>query len=369
MDALVATYRLPAGSGAEARARAEAIALEQTVELPRAAVTDPFVERAFLGRVLEVRGVPGGGHVARIAYPVACFDGDPLLLLGVLFGNTSLQPGIELADLEIPPGTARTFGGPRHGIPGLRALANVPDRALTAAALKPMGLSAEALAGFAAVFARAGIDVIKDDQGLLDQATCRFEDRVRAVTRAVEREAERTGRRAVYVPYLAGSPGQLPRRLDLLRDLGIRAVMVSPMLAGVGLLHELAREGRLAILAHPSWGGVGRVAPEILLGRIFRLLGADASIFPHAGGRFAWSRETCRSLAARLREPWHGLAPALPVPAGGMTLERIPELVRFYGRDVMLLLGGSLYLAGRHLEERARTFVDAVAAASAGVAP
>ncbi len=160
-----------------------------------------------------------------------------------------------------------------------------------------------------------------------------------------------------------------PRRRDLLRDLGIRAVRVSPMLAGVGLLHELAREGRLAILAHPSWGGVGRVAPEILLGRIFRLLGADASIFPHAGGRFAWSRETCRSLAARLREPWHGLAPALPVPAGGMTLERIPELVRFYGRDVMLLLGGSLYLAGRHLEERARTFVDAVAAASAGVAP
>ena len=368
MDVLVAVYRLHVPAG-EARTRAEAIALEQTVELPRAAVTDPFVEREILGRVLDVRAEPGGTSLAEIAYPVACFGDDPLLLLGVLFGNTSLQPDVELVDFELPAAAARTFGGPRHGIVGLRELAGVRDRALTAAALKPMGLSAEALAGFAATFARAGIDVIKDDQGLVDQETCRFEERVRAVSRALDRVADETGRRPVYAPYLAGSPRELPPRIELLATLGIRAVMVSPMLTGVGLLSDLAREGRFAILAHPSWGGAGRVAPELLLGRLFRLLGADASIFPHAGGRFAWSEETCGALAGRLREPWHGLAPALPVPAGGMTLDRIPELVRFYGRDVMLLVGGSLYLAGARLGERVREFAEAVAAASAEVAP
>ncbi len=368
MNALVAVYRLHAPA-ADVRERAEAIALEQTVELPRAAVTDPFVEREILGRVRDVRPEPGGTHLAEIAYPLACFGDDPLLLLGVLFGNTSLQPDVELVDLELPAGAARVFGGPRHGIAGIRELAGVRDRALTAAALKPMGLSPEALADFAATFARAGIDLVKDDQGLVDQETCRFEDRVRAVTRALDRVADETGRRPVYAPYLAGSPRELPARIELLARLGIRAVMVSPMLAGVGLLADLAREGRLVILAHPSWGGAGRVAPELLLGRLFRLLGADASIFPHAGGRFAWREETCRAIADRLREPWHGLAPALPVPAGGMTLDRIPELLRFYGRDVMLLVGGSLYLAEDRLEERARAFVRAVTEASEEVSP
>ena len=232
---------------------------------------------------------------------------------------------------------------------------------MTAAALKPMGLPPEALAAFAATFARAGIDVIKDDQGLSDQPYCRFADRVRAVTEALDRVAQETGRAPLYAPFLAPVPRDLPARLELLADLGVRAVMVSPMLAGAGLLAELAREEGLAILAHPSWGGTTRIAPALLFGRIFRLLGADASIFPHAGGRFAWSEATCRDVADRLREPWHGLAPALPVPAGGMSLERIPELVRFYGRDVMLLVGGNLYLAGERLEERARAFARAVA--------
>ncbi len=366
MDTLVAVYRLHVPAG-DAPARAEAIALEQTVELPREAVTDPVVEAGYLGRVVGLEPGPDGATLARIAYPLPSFGDDPLLLLGVLFGNTSLQPDVELVDLEIPGAAARAFGGPRRGIAGLRELAGVPDRALTAAALKPMGLAPETLAGFAAAFARAGIDVIKDDQGLVDQEACRFEDRVRAVTRALERVADETGRKALYAPYLSGSPRELPARLELLAGLDVRAVMVSPMLAGAGLLHDLAREGRLAILAHPSWAGAARVAPALLLGRIFRLLGADASIFPHAGGRFAWTAATCRALADRLREPWHGLAPALPVPAGGMTLERIPELVRFYGRDVMLLVGGSLYLAGDRLEERAREFARAVAAASAEV--
>ena len=51
----------------------------------------------------------------------------------------------------------------------------------------------------------------------------------------------------------------------------------------------------------------------------------------------------------------------LPVPAGGLAVERVPEVVGFYGRDVMLLIGGSLLAAGDRLFERARAFVDLVA--------
>jgi ribulose-bisphosphate carboxylase large chain len=59
------------------------------------------------------------------------------------------------------------------------------------------------------------------------------------------------------------------------------------------------------------------------------------------------------------------IKPALPVPAGGMGLERVPELVREYGADTVLLIGGSLLIAREHLAQRSRDFVAAVAAVAA----
>ena len=50
----------------------------------------------------------------------------------------------------------------------------------------------------------------------------------------------------------------------------------------------------------------------------------------------------------------------VPVPAGGMTLARTAEMLDFYGRDSMLLIGGNLLSAREHLVEEARAFTDAV---------
>ena len=77
-------------------------------------------------------------------------------------------------------------------------------------------------------------------------------------------------------------------------------------------------------------------------------------------GRFGYARETCAAIARSAREPWHGLAPALPVPAGGMRVERVPEMRRAFGDDTMLLIGGDLLVAGGDLEVRCRAFVAAV---------
>jgi ribulose-bisphosphate carboxylase large chain len=90
------------------------------------------------------------------------------------------------------------------------------------------------------------------------------------------------------------------------------------------------------------------------------MLGADAVIYPNYGGRFSYSEATCRGLADALRAPLHGMPASLPVPAGGMTVERVPELLRCYGRDTMLLIGGSLLVAD-DLYARTCEFVEAVA--------
>ncbi len=54
------------------------------------------------------------------------------------------------------------------------------------------------------------------------------------------------------------------------------------------------------------------------------------------------------------------MKPCLPAPAGGLTLARVPELIEFYGRDVLLLIGGSLLAARERLTEETALFVSKV---------
>jgi ribulose-bisphosphate carboxylase large chain len=117
----------------------------------------------------------------------------------------------------------------------------------------------------------------------------------------------------------------------------------------------------MAFFAHPSLGGAARIAPDLLIGGLFRLLGADAVIFPTYGGRFGYSKDTCRWLAENARRTDDGMKPAMPVPAGGIALERVGDILDFYGEDTMLLIGGSLLLARGRITEETERFTRAVA--------
>ena len=195
-----------------------------------------------------------------------------------------------------------------------------------------------------------------------------FEMRVEACLAAVEQAAQETGRRTLYVPNLIGSPGRVVSQLAFARGAGARAVMISPMLTGLPLLHELASAADgVPIVAHPSLGGVLRAREAALFGKMFRWYGADAVVFPHTGGRFRYSEETCRDLAMALRAPHSRAKPAFPVPGGGIGLDRVADLLTFYGRDCVLLIGSGLYEARDALLERTRAVVEQVARTSEGL--
>ena len=117
----------------------------------------------------------------RISLAAATVGDDPGQLLNMLFGNSSLHDDVVLWDVELPAALVAAFGGPRHGLAGLRARVGAGARALTCSALKPQGLPAAALAELAARFAQGGIDYIKDDHGLADQAYSPFAARVEAI--------------------------------------------------------------------------------------------------------------------------------------------------------------------------------------------
>jgi ribulose-bisphosphate carboxylase large chain len=283
----------------------------------------------------------------------------------MLFGNCSLQPEVELRDVVFPAGYEKAFAGPRFGVDGIRVATGARNRPLTCSALKPQGSSVEHLAALAGTFARAGIDVIKDDHGLANQAFSPFARRVPAVQKTIARANAETGGRTLYAPTFSGSPAALREQARIAKDSGVRMALVAPMLVGIPAFVEMQVELDLPILAHPAFGGATRIAPPLLIGKLFRLFGADATIFPNYGGRFSYSRETCLAIADAARSAWATMKPALPVPAGGMSVERVDEMTADYGRDTMLLIGGSLLSAGDRLLERSREFVRRVVDAAA----
>jgi len=266
-------------------ARAEAIALEQSVELPRAAVTDARVAAEIVGRVDEIIDRGNGSFAVTIGLAVATAPPEAGQLMNMLFGNTSLQEDVTLADVVFPPGYAAAFGGPALGIDGVRRKVGAGPRALTASALKPQGLPASELARLAGALAFGGLDIVKDDHGLADQAFSPFAERVVACGRAVRSANAATGRRCLYAPSLSGSLDQIRGQLRLVREEGLEAVLVAPMVMGLPTFQTIVREfAGIVFLAHPSMAGAARVSPEFLLGRMFRLLGADVTIFPNYGG-------------------------------------------------------------------------------------
>jgi ribulose-bisphosphate carboxylase large chain len=372
-------YRIEA-SARDIEAVALAVAVEQSVEVPLDVVRDPWIRDHIVGRVESITPLAEASahgpesHDVRISLAADTLcgtDGRPNVAqtFNMLFGNSSMHEMVELAEVTFPDAIAQSFGGPRFGIEGLRQLVGAPaSRPLTCAALKPQGLPVSELARLCGIFARNGIDVIKDDHGLADQHYAPFAERVRACQAAIRAAARDTGSRTLYAPNLVGTPAEITRDARLLADEGVGAALVAPMLVGLPAFHELVREHlRVPVLAHPAFCGSGRIDRTLLLGKFFRMLGADAVIYPHYMGRFAWSEALCADIARAALAPWHGLRAAAPVPAGGMTVERVPELVRFYGNDVMLLIGGSLLQAASGgeaaLASRIRAFVDGACAA------
>jgi ribulose-bisphosphate carboxylase large chain len=356
-------YRLH-GDPAQATHRARLLAVEQSIEMPPEAVTDARVLDEVVARVEAVEPQADGTSLARLQLAGETLCEDAGQLMNMVFGNCSLQPDVELVDIDVPASLAQAFGGPGLGIDGLRRLTGAAGRPLTCTALKPIGATLAQLEGLAAIFARTGIDVIKDDHGWANQRSAPFAERIAACQRAVRQANEAVGGRAVYAPSLYGTQAQMQRQIEQARALGITAVLVAPMVCGMATFNALRRaHPQLAFIAHPALGGAARIAPTALLGKLFRLFGADAVIFPNHGGRFSYPAEVCQAIAGHNRAPWHGLKATLPVPAGGMSVERVPELKREYGTDSMLLIGGSLLIARERLATRSRAFVEAVAAA------
>lgn len=362
MSRFEVSYRLWAEDQADAEARAAAVALEDTVEIPRDVVPAGYVEDVILGRVEAVEASGEGVWTGRISYHVDAVGRELPQLLNVVLGNASILKGVKAMALVPDDALRARFPGARFGVEGVRRLTGRAAGGFLCPVIKPQGSSTEQLARLSYLVARAGADIVKEDHGLANQDAAPFRERVLACAEAVAAaNAERAGKddvtRSLYFANIGGHGDQVRELAYYAKECGADGILLIPGLFGFDAMNRLAQDPDfgLPIMAHPSHLGPYVLSEDtgyshgMLFGDLMRLAGADISVFPNYGGRFGFSRAECAEIVERCRAG-SAVGPAiLPSPGGGMSLDRMGEMLELYGEDCVLLLGGSLLRFGERI--------------------
>ncbi|HRP98640.1 MAG TPA: hypothetical protein PL143_20580, partial [Rhodocyclaceae bacterium] len=109
MDRMQVIYRVRA-TPTEIDARARAIAVEQSIEMPPHAVRNPRVDEHIVGRVEHIAPHDDAHFLVTIGLALETTGCEAGQLMNMLFGNSSLHPDVALVDLAFPPGAAARFG-------------------------------------------------------------------------------------------------------------------------------------------------------------------------------------------------------------------------------------------------------------------
>ena len=339
----------------KARALAEHICYEQTVEFPGDLIPDGEIKNQIVGRIESLERIDKSRSVARISFAVEITGFEFTQFLNNLFGNISILPGIRIIDMEIPESLLKISRGPRFGKQGIKEIFGV-ERPLICTALKPLGMSADELADQAYQFAAGGIDLIKDDHGICNQTFSPFEERVVKCTEAVKKANQKYGTKTLYLPNISGPTESIKKWAGIAKDTGAGGLVITPGLIGMDTMKSIAEDDSISlpVMAHPAFSGTyvvsktNGISHGVLYGLLMRLAGADITVFPNFGGRFSFSKDECLDIASGCAKPLKGIESIFPAPGGGITTDRLPEMIDAYGKNFVLLIGGGLH---RHSDD------------------
>lgn len=269
-------------------------------------------------------------------------------VLGNLFELRELS-GLRLLDIEFPPAFAKRYPGPQFGVEGTRRLAGVWERPIIGTIVKPsVGLSPDETAELVYRLALAGIDFVKDDELMANPPHSPIEERVAKVMEAVDRAAQKTGRKVMVAFNITDDPDAMLRHHDTVVKAGGTCVMVSLNSVGFGGLSLLRRHCQLPIHGHRNGWGMLTRHPHLGLEfrayqKFWRLLGVDQIHVNGLKNKFYESDESVvRSIKACL-EPIFGGDPVMPVISSGQWGGQAPETYEATKTvDVMYLAGGGI---------------------------
>ncbi len=368
-ERIYASYWLETGD--DPRRAAEVIAGEQSsgtfIALPNETPelkkrSGARVERLEVLETVDKPSLPGGMPsdvyhrcALQISWPLENLGPSLPNLMSTIAGNLfelRQVSGLRITDLQLPASFARAYQGPAFGIDGTRKLAGVSTGPLIGTIIKPsVGLSVEQTAQQVRELVAGGIDFIKDDELQSDGSFCPFDERVTAVMRVVNEEAQHSGRKAMVAFNLTGDLDQMKRRHDHVLAQGGTCVMVCLNSIGIIGLQELRRHSQLPIHAHRAgWGYLSR-SPALGWDyapwqKIWRLAGADHLHVNGLRNKFSEADESVIAAAKAVLAPVmpEAAMPALPVFSSGQTGLQAEDTYRALGTtDLIHTAGGGIF--------------------------
>jgi ribulose-bisphosphate carboxylase large chain len=272
-------------------------------------------------------------------------------LMATVAGNLyELKPvrSLRLMDMTLPPAFAQAYPGPAFGIAGTRALSGVQQGPLVGTIIKPsVGLSAQATADIVAQLCAAGVDFIKDDELQADGPACPFDERVTLSMAAINRHAERSGKKVMYAFNLTGELDEMKRRHDLVQQLGGTAVMLSLNSVGMAGFNAFRRHAQLPIHAHRNgWGYLQAGWSYTAWQKLWRLAGVDHMHVNGIANKFQEDDDSVITSARACMTPMFADKPCtiMPVFSSGQTVRQAaPTWEKLQSTDLIFLAGGGLF--------------------------
>jgi 2,3-diketo-5-methylthiopentyl-1-phosphate enolase len=374
---IIVTYRFPAH--VEAARQAQVIAIGQTSGSWGAQFAHREKQlQAHLAKVLSIEMQADGSALARVAFPRGNTEDDIATLLTMIFGKYSLAGPARVVDVKLPD----DYGTPaKFGSAGLRARTQVFDRPLFMGIFKPaLGLSAADHAALLREVARAGLDLIKDDEILGNLPEAPTLERVRACRVVVDEIKKDSGREILYAVNVTGRADRLNAFARQLVEAGANALLFNVLSYGYPALEALAADPKLdvPIFAHPAlagaWGGPSDGTGDygidyaVSLGTLMRHAGADAVLYPAHYGSLPFARDTEFRIRDILRASMDNRATVMPVPSAGIHPGIVGRVLRDYGNDVVLNAGAAIFDHPHGPAAGVRAFFEALECVNNGIA-
>ncbi|WP_256288382.1 type III ribulose-bisphosphate carboxylase [Halobellus inordinatus] len=371
---LVCTFRIDPAEGMSVEDAASRVASESSNGTWAALPTgEGFTDMGATAFDIETGD---GDAEIKVAYPEGLFEpGSMPQILSCIAGNIMGMKAVEtirLLDCEWPEGLATSFAGPQFGSSVRQDIFGVDDRPILATVPKPkVGLSTEKHAEVGYEAWTGGVDLLKDDENLTDQAFNPFHDRLVESLAQRDRAEDETGEKKSYLINVTADTNEMLERVDQVAAEGCEYVMVDVITTGwaaVQSVRERCEELGLAIHAHRAMHAAFDRLPNHgvsmrVLAQIARLVGVDQLHTGTAGlGKLA--NEDTVGINAWLRDDLYGLNDVLPVASGGLHPGLVPDLLDATGTNVCVQAGGGIHghPDGTHEGAKAlRAAVDAYA--------
>ncbi|GAB6880232.1 type III ribulose-bisphosphate carboxylase [Halorubrum gandharaense] len=378
-DELVCRFYVEPADGIDAEGAAARVASESSNGTWAELQADASI-RDLSAMAFDIEPATAGsrkGYEVAVAYPAALFDpGNMPQILSCIAGNILGMKAVDrirLRDCDWPASLTEGFVGPRFGSSVREEFFDAGDRPITATVPKPkVGLSTDDHAEIGYEAWTGGIDLLKDDENLTDQAFNPFQDRLAASFDARDRAESETGEPKSYLINVTADANTMLDRVDAVAAAGGEYVMVDVVTCGwaaVEAVRERAAHHDMAIHAHRAMHAAFDRHPDHgvsmrVIAQVARLCGVD-QIHTGTAGLGKMANEDTLGINDWLRSDLHGLTDVLPVASGGLHPGLMPDLIDALGTNVCVQAGGGIHghPDGTHAGAKAlRAAIDAAVA-------